>query len=304
MISDEPDKQLSLLDVFKTLKPPEKITQEAFDHDDRHLRRLVRLTHGQRAEAGDLWEYTQDLLYTEIQGPLFAYLLPFCLEAWRDDLRGTDKSYGGFVEQFYPVLANRRVFDLHLTLKQTAAVSEFMRRTILDEIDDQRGLAYRGSGARPYRWVSALTTYGVLLPDIGRLWTTWWSLGTVGRAVAAVQYISCLIYQETENPVFAPWTRDEGGGPLCLWELAGHLYEHRWLEPNVNFLKETLTVRVVSDVLIRVLEQLVGQPEYAQAAEIQADLPLCTTTLEARCSELPRLLATKQSPSPLLTWST
>ena len=35
---------------------------------------------------------------------LFAYLLPLCLEAWRDDLRGTHCGYGGFVEHFYPVL--------------------------------------------------------------------------------------------------------------------------------------------------------------------------------------------------------
>jgi hypothetical protein len=304
MITDGPDKQLSLLDVFKTLKPPEKITQEAFDRDDQHLRRLVRLSPGQRAEADDLWEYTQDLLYTEIQGALLAYLLPFCLEAWRDDLRSTGNSYGGFVEQFYPVLANCRVFDMHLTLKQTAAVSEFMRRAILDEIDDQRGLAYRGSGARPYRWVSALTTYGVLLPDVGRLWTAWWSLGKVGRAIAAVQYISCLMYGEMENPIFAPWTRDEGGGPLCLWEFAGHLYEHRWLEPNVSFLRETLSVRTVSDVLIRAVDQLVGQTEHAQAAGIQEDFALLESTLEARCSELPRLLSTKQSPALQLTWST
>jgi hypothetical protein len=87
-----------------------------------------------RAEASDLWEYTQDLLYNEIQGSLLAYLLPFCLEAWRDDLRGTHRGYGGFVEHFYPVLANRRVFETHLTPQQSAAVSEFMRQSILEEL--------------------------------------------------------------------------------------------------------------------------------------------------------------------------
>ncbi|MGB9402284.1 MAG: hypothetical protein WCA98_02010, partial [Candidatus Acidiferrales bacterium] len=83
-----------------SVAPPATITQEAFDRDDGHLRRLVRLRPGQRAEASDLWNYAQDLRYTEIQGPLLAYLLPFCLEAWREDLRGVD-GYGGFVENFY-----------------------------------------------------------------------------------------------------------------------------------------------------------------------------------------------------------
>src|SRR5262249_35985034 len=80
--------------------PPPKITQEPFEGNDRHLRRLVRLGPGERADAGDLFEYTQDLLYTEIQGPLLVYLLPFCLEAWRDDLRGVDD----------PILWIRRAF--------------------------------------------------------------------------------------------------------------------------------------------------------------------------------------------------
>jgi hypothetical protein len=165
---------------------------------------------------------------------LFAHVLPFCLEAWREDLCGTNSGYGGFVEHFYPVLAGRHVFDEHLTAKQGAAVAGFMRESILDEIDGQRGLAFQGMMSRPYRWFRALTTYGVLLPDVERLWTEWWSLSTVGRAVAAVQYVSCLMYADGENPIFAPWTPDRGGGPPCLWGFEGHLYSHRWLEINVE----------------------------------------------------------------------
>ena len=71
----------------------------------------------------------------------------------------------------------------------------------------------------------------MILPDIPQLWTAWWSLSSVGRAVAVVQYASCPLYGETDNPVFAAWTRDGGGGPPPLWEFAGHLYTHRWQEP-------------------------------------------------------------------------
>ena len=172
---------------------------------------------------------------------MLIYLLPVCLQAWRDDLRGA-RNYGGFVEHFYPVLADRHVFDTHLTPEQTRAVSEFMRQSILAEIDDQRGLAYSGMNARPYRWIHALTTYGVLLPDVDALWTSWWALGTIGRSVASMQYLSALIYPNEANPVFARWTRDDGGGPPCLWEFKGNLYAHRWLEPNVDFLRRTLNV--------------------------------------------------------------
>ena len=289
--------------AYGKLAPPDKITQEAFEGNDAHLRRLVRLKSGERAKPDDLWEYMHDLRNTEIQGPLLAYLLPFCLDLWREDLRGIE-GYGGIVEHLYPVLADRQIFDTHLTPKQSAAVSEFMRQTILEEIDDQHGLAYQGSRARPYRWIGALTTFGILLPNVERLWTAWWSLDTVGRAIAAVQYISCLMYSENENPVFAPWTPDGGGGPPCLWEFEGHLYSHRWLEPNVTFLKGVLNVPGVSEVLTRGVERLVDQPEHDVAALIKADVPLVIEILQARCAELPQLLETTQEPSRLLAWTT
>jgi hypothetical protein len=282
-------------------KPPGMITQQSLDFGDRHLQRLARLTPGERADPDDLWNYAHDLLYEEIQVPLFCYLLPFCLEAWRDDLRGTSRAYGGFVEYFYLVLANRGVFSELLTPKQCSAVSEFIRGTILAEIDDQRGLSYQGMGARPYRWIGALTTYGVLLPDIGRLWTAWWSMDTIGRAIASMQYISCLMYPENENPAFAPWTPNGGGGPPCLWEFEGHLYEHRWLAPNVEFLRRTLNVHEITTALTRALNSLRNEPEHDIAARLREDLPLCADILESRCFELPQFLETTQD--KVFEWS-
>lgn len=281
---------------------PATITQEAYDSDDGHLKRLVRLRRDERAQPADLWDYTQDLRYTEIQGPLLAYLMPVCLQAWHDDLRGT-KGYGGFVEHFYPVLADRHVFYTHLTPKQTAAVAEFMRQSILQEMDDQRGLRYEGSNGRPYRWIRALTTQGVLLPDIDVLWTSWWRLGTIGRAVSAVQYISALMYPDQENPVFAPWTREGGGGAPCLWEFEGHLYSHRWLESNVDLLRRALTVPAVTDALNRAVEALKGEPEHDVAARMLTDVSNRGEMLAARCTELPSLLATTQEADTLLEWS-
>lgn len=288
---------------FGRLRPPERITQEAFDYNNRHLKKLVQLHPGDRAEVHDLWEYTQDLRFSkDIQESLLRYVLPFCLEAWRRDLRG-EGGYGGFVEHFYPALVDRHIIETFLTPAQSAAVSRFMRDTILEEIDQQRGLSYRGSNARPYRWTTTFTTYGVVLPDIEHLCDAWWSLATIGSAVAAVQYISCLMYSEVENPVFAPWTSDQGGGPPCLWEFGGHLYTHRWLEPNVQFLSGFLNAGSVIDVLTRAAAKLEQRPEHAVAAEILEDVPLCEETLQSRCAELPRLLATVQQTTHGLEWS-
>jgi hypothetical protein len=303
MASDKTGGVLKLRSAFPSV-PPRQIAQEPFDSGVKHLRRLARLQPGERAEAADLWNYTQDLLYSdEIQGSLLTYLLPFCLEAWRDDLTGVQGGYGGFVEYFYSALATKHVFDEYLTPGQTMAASQFMRESILEEIDNQRGLSYSGMGARPYCWITALTTYGVLLPDVDQLWTPWWSIDTIGRAVAAVQYISCLLYRENENPIFAPWTRDEGGGPPWLWEFGGHLYNHRWLEPNVAFLTETLNPRRVEDALGRAVARLDGLPEHEKAAHVHGDVTLCSETLTVRCAELPRLLETIQEPGRPLEWT-
>lgn len=287
--------------AFGSATAPQRITQEAYEGDPKHLRRLARLRSGDRAEVSDLWQYTQDLLYTEIQDSLLAHVLPFCLEAW-EDLRGTRTEYGGFVEQFYPVLANMRFFERHMNPTQAQAVSEFMRSSILEEIEDQRGLTYSGSGTRPYRWIMALTTLGVLLPDIEPLWSDWWTVATVGRAVAAVQYLSCLIYPKSENPVFAPWNPESGGGPPCLWEFGGHLYAHRWLDENIRFLRRALNPHSAAEVLRGAVNCLVGHPEHELAAEIQSDLPLCTGTLAVRCAALPDLLGAVSEPGKLCEW--
>jgi hypothetical protein len=302
MTADRTDKLLGLQRAFGVMAPPDKITQEAFEGNDAHLRRLVRLKSDEQPRPEDLREYIHDLRYTEIQAPLLAYLLPFCLDLWREDLRGVE-GHGGIVEDFYPVLADKQIFDTHLTPKQGTAVSKFMRETILEEIEGQRGLRYEGTRARPYRWFGAFTTYGVLLPDIKLLWTEWWSVKSIGRAVAALQYISCLMYPENENPVFAAWTPNGGGGPPCLWDFEGHLYSHRWLEPNVVSLKGVLNVSVIGDLLARAADRLADQPEHEVATLIKADLPLLIDTLQARCSELPRLLEEIEGPDRRLTWS-
>src|SRR5260370_14090957 len=55
----------------------------------------------------------------------------------------------------------------------------------------------------------------------------------------------------------------------CLWEFQGHLYTHRWLEPNVTFLNGALNVRSVRDVLIRAGELLADKPEHHVAARMR-----------------------------------
>ena len=111
------------------------------------------------------------------------------------------------------------------------------------------------------------------------------------------------MYSNDGNQVFATWTPDKGGGPPTLWEYAGHLYSHRWLAPNVAFLEGVLELRQVEAVLGRTVDVLAREPEGEIAARVLGDLPRCADTLEKRCAELPRLLATVQTAETLLEWT-
>lgn len=281
---------------------PSRITQRPFDGDTGHLEHLAALDPRDKADPYALVDYAHDVLYeSEVQADLFRYALPFCLRAWRDDVVGEDQRYGGGVEMLYLALA-RRLNEL-LTSDQWEAVSAFMRDGILEEIENQSGLAYSGSGARPYRWFYALAAFGVILPGVEELWRHWCALETVGSAVAAVQYVSCLMYGESDNPIFVPWTRDGGGGPPVLWEFAGHLYTHRWLDPNVRFLDGMLTEDTVRSVLTRAVARLDGELEEGVAARVLADLPQRADIVRSRCEELPRILARAQDPGDWIEWT-
>jgi hypothetical protein len=177
-----------------------------------------------------------------------------------------------------------------------------MRGAILKEIDDQRGLSYSGARARPYRWIRTLASYGVIFPDIESLWTAWWFVPTQGRAIASTQYLSCLIYHDDDNPVFAPWTADAGGGPPVLWEFAGHL-NHRWCPENVAFLRRAVTPETVTAVLVEAAERLIGQPEHEVLARVLDDVSNRGEVLRHRCGELPRLFERRRDPGDLFSWS-
>jgi len=232
------------------------------------------------------------LRFTKIDTALFVYMLPVFLEIWRNELLGIDSSHGGTIEYFWAVLADPKVFETHLDPGQTQVVSEFLRQAIVEEIESQRGLSYQGKGSRPYRWMGALTTYGVMLPDLDLLWRNWWLIGTAGRAVAAIQYISCLMYPSQANPVFAAWTSKEGRRPPCLWDFEGHIYHRRWLEPNIAFLRKKLTVPNVKITLAKAVNRLAGTPECEIAMRVGQDFPRLVETVRSRCEMLPRLLET------------
>jgi hypothetical protein len=279
------------------------ITQEPFDYDPAHLFSLVGLPRGDEPDPGDLVDYCLDFQYEAVQGDLFRYALPLCLRAWRQTLLGETTLYEAFVEHFYPALVDGGVFERLLSDEEGRAVSHFIEQSILDEIEAQAELAFRSSDRSAYRWVRTLTTSGVVLPNVASMWRAWWSIDNAGQACAAMQFASCLIYDEHDNPIFEPWSRTEGGGPPSLWEYAGHLYDRRWRDENVSFLREALTPDTLGDMLNRAVNRLAALPTGPKALEVYAAFAARLEVVRSRCRELPDLLATTQAPAAHLAWS-
>jgi hypothetical protein len=279
------------------------VWQKPFDYDTAHLRRLAVLSPDAAAEPEDLVAYALDFKYEQIQTDLFLHVLPFCLRAWRDDLVSPFGRYETFVDEFYPALIRGSVFDRVLAPPQAAAVGEFMRSAILSRIDDEQKLSHKGSKAPVYAWFHALSTYGLLRADIDQLWSAWWAVETEGRALAAVQYASCLIYDETANPVFDAWTREHGGGPPCLWHYRGHVLEECWRPENLEMLARELTPDGVRALLDRAIARLAGHPLRDKAASVRFRLDARTQTLTNRCADVQRFLATPNEAEYSFQWS-
>lgn len=280
------------------------IWQKAFDYDDGHLFRLVMLEVDQELDDPvDLVDYCLDFQYEEVQPDLFRYALPVCLAAWRRDLLGETTKYEAFVEHFYPALVRSDVFDRLLSKAESSSVTCFMQQSILDEIREQTVPILGGAATQAHRWLRALTTSGVVLPDLRELWAEWWTIRSAGEAAAAIQYASCLVYDDSENPVFGAWTKTDGGGPPTLWEYAGHLYEDRWRPANVALLRETLTFDRIAEVLDKSVGRLTDLAQLSVARAVRASLSSRSDVFRSRCEELPRFLEETRGPGTHLEWS-
>jgi hypothetical protein len=299
------DSILAIRRAFGNPRPlaADDVWQKPFDYDSAHLHRLAVLEPDADAEPDDLVAYALDFKYEQIQKDLFLHVLPFCLRAWQEDLTSPFGRYETFVDEFYPALIRGSVFDRVLAPPQAAAVGEFMRSAILSRIDDEQKLSHKGSKAPVYAWFHALSTYGLLRADIDQLWSAWWAVETEGRALAAVQYASCLIYDETANPVFDAWTREHGGGPPCLWHYRGHVLEECWRPENLEMLARELTPDGVRALLDRAIARLAGHPLRDKAASVRFRLDARTQTLTNRCADVQRFLATPNEAEYSFQWS-
>ena len=65
------DRTIAFRRAYGKAAPPEKLTQEAFEGNDRHLRRLLRIKPGERPDVQDLWEYLHSVSPSQFMSYLY-----------------------------------------------------------------------------------------------------------------------------------------------------------------------------------------------------------------------------------------
>jgi len=269
------------------------VWERQFDYFDDELRRLASTPHD-RIDFSDLWYYHHDLAYVELQRDLFNYLFPACLMDWHQTLMENGGCSHGDSEFHYGILRGR-ILETMMNPEQRTAVCEFFRDSFLERLDAERGFVYSGSKTPAYGWMYRFNSLGLVMPGIERIWDPWWSLDTPGRAVAALQYCSGLMYSESDNPLFGAWTQDEGGGGPYLWENDSHVFDAGWLKENLDFFGATLTAGLVEERVVSAVARLKGEPEWEKGRRLEDDLPRCLDRVTLRAVELPLLLGRPRS---------
>ena len=278
-------------------EPPRSIWQKVLDYDASHLFRLLQFVpyvSDVDPSPGDLSDYSNDIRYYKIQPDLFRCLFPLCLQAWRYGLLTPDakRSYRVFVEHFLGALASRPFLEELLSNEEYEAVVTFIQDTILDRLDQEECFSVSGwaDSEHTYDWFHALRAFTTLFPSLERLWNEWWSIKTIGHAVAALKYMSCLRYVEDENPFFGPWTHRHGGGPPELWATACD-WSCSWRSQNVSFLLSTLTVDYIEEKLKQAVALLHGRVESDIPEKMLHDFDIQRDILAYRLDVFPRILS-------------
>ena len=99
------------------------------------------------------------------------------------------------------------------------------------------------------------------------------------------------MYEDRDNPIFATWTRERGGGTPGLWETDGQMFDACWRTENVLFFMETVTPDYLRDGLGRASDALTGVLDSEVPARMLAEFAAQRPLLEHRLEVLPEILS-------------
>jgi hypothetical protein len=268
---------------------PALVWQKQFDHFDATLRELARHDWDQIPEK-DLCEYFHDLEYVELQPDLFRHVFPACLKYWHDTLLRDAPAQVGDAD-FHRALINGDILGKMLSDAEREKLFTFFRDGFLDRLDRERGFKFVRPGRSAQGWISRFNSLGLVAPVIADAWTQWWAFNSPGQAVCAVMYATGLVYLKGENPIYLPWTPQDGGGGPYLTEWDASCFDRGWLESNLRFMRQTLSVDYVLERLNAAAQMLDAEPESDMAHRVEQDAQQRQEVVAIRIDDLVNNLA-------------
>lgn len=164
------------------------------------------------------------------------FLFPPVLRIWASALH---ERQSWFTQYFHEEVCRTDFVERALGRRLRAAACEFMVSALSDRIGSETSLSVKGMSTS-HDWFGYVASFGVFTTAIPVLWSRIWESEREGHAVALLQYLSCLIYEES-NPIFAPWTCNKGGGPPELWGFDSIGFGESWKPGNLDFMSTALT---------------------------------------------------------------
>lgn len=278
-----------MVDVLGPAPKPKSVWQRQFDDADDKLRDLANRDWDDIPDSEWRW-YFLDLTYVELQPDLFRHLFPACLKFWCETLLRNESTDRGEAD-LHSALVNGDILEKMLSPDERERLYQFFVDGLLDRLDLERGFKYEPGGKSANAWIARFNALGLVAPIVPRIWRAWWSFDSPGQCVSAIMYASGLIYFTGENPIYGLWTPTEGGGGPYLTEADADLYDRAWLEPNLAFLRQTLSADYVIERVAAAAERLSGKPEEDLARKIAADARTRADTIALRMDAMLENLA-------------
>jgi len=269
--------------IFNNPSPPKIIWEKQFDGFDKELNQIAK-KHWEDITNEDLWYYLLDLAYVDLQPELFEYLFPVCLNFWYKTLMNNESANQGDAG-FHYALYKGKILNSMITKNQKEEIYKYFHDAFIERIEQERGFIYSGSSTPAYAWISRFNSLGYIMP-IRNIWESWWNIDSLGKAVSALMYSSGLIYVKGENPIFAKWSPEKGGGGPYLTESDADIYDSAWRKENIDFLKEILSVEYIQQKAKIAATLLSEEPEAEMAKKIANDALKNSDILEIRIEDL------------------
>ncbi len=289
---------LELRALFSQTPKPTEVRGDSFriDMTQEKLEALIE-SKPESLIADDFSGYVGTCVVGEAED--YRYLLPTILRIWEESLNEHEAWFPSYLNYD---LARDSILESYLDDELRAGVTSFMHRAISKRVAAEHSLRVEGSSTS-HNWCRHLNSFGVVSPELPKLWNEVWNVQTAGHACAVLQYSSCLAFTANRNPIFAPYSCHLGGGELELWGYESEGFDECWLPPNVAFLRETLSVQYLLERLAEIASLYPGTKLQRMSERIRTQIKLESDRVAGRCGAL-ALALERPSGVDLLDWKT